>query len=253
MQSWKRGLGAWVSAGYAIKGTISGVPTGLRILMYHSVSKVTPTDYKDIYSITASRFSEHINCLSENHMKPSFFVKPFSSINDCGVAITFDDGYRDNLEIAAPVLIEHGFPFHIFINPTFIMSNQRKYLDTDGLREIAGLPGVTIGAHGFSHRKLTECSPTELQTELQSSKEWIEDRIGYEVNTMAYPHGAHNQKVRIAAELAGFKLAASSNFGISNTSSDPFALERTDIWAQDTTRAFYSKLKGHWDWMKYWS
>jgi len=251
MQSWKRVVGVGLSAGYAVKASLFGIPQGLRVLMYHSVSQGSPSDRADIYTISASRFTDQINYLTENQNNLALAVRPLLGTDDIGVAITFDDGYRDNLEVVAPLLIDRGFPFHVFVNPTFIMSNDRKYLDESGLRELAGLPGVTIGAHGFSHKKLTECSPAELRIELSSSKNWIEDKIGQEITSMAYPHGAHNQEVRSAAQSVGFKFAASSRFGIATAKSDRFALERTDIWASDNKRAFASKVRGYWDWMQY--
>lgn len=251
MQSWKRVAGELLSVGYGVKNALVGPPDGLRILMYHSVAADSIADRLDIYSISQGRFTDHLNYLSEHRADGDLVVRPFSEIDEIGVAITFDDGYSDNLEIVAPLLIERGFPFHVFVNPGFLVSGDRRYLNQSSLCELARLPGVTIGAHGYSHRKLTECSPTELDAELDSSKKWLEDTIGQKVTSMAYPHGALNDIVKSAVQEAGFELAACSRFGLASANSNRFALERTDIWSSDNVRIFGSKLRGNWDWMKY--
>jgi len=251
MQSWKRVAGELLSVGYGAKNALLGRASGLRILMYHSVTADSTADRSDIYSISRSLFIDHLDYLSERRADDNHAVHPFFEIDEIGVAITFDDGYRDNLEIAAPLLIERGFPFHVFVNPSFVMSGEHRYLTVQSLRELAGLPGVSIGAHGYSHRKLTECTPSELQYELDTSKQWIEDAIGTAVMTMAYPHGAVNAEVQRATADAGYTLAASSKFGIVTPTSNRLALERTDIWSTDTVQTLRSKLHGKWDWMKY--
>ena len=251
MQSWKRVVGELLSVGYGVKNALVGAADGLRILMYHSVVADSAADRSDIYSISRSRFTHHLNYLSEHSADDDLVVRPFSRIDEIGVAITFDDGYRDNLEIVAPLLIERGFPFHVFVNPGFLISGDRRYLNQSSLCELARLPGVTIGAHGHSHKKLTECSPNELDAELDSSKKWIEDTIGQEITSMAYPHGAFNNIVTSAVQKAGFELAACSRFGLVGANRNKFALERTDIWSSDIVRIFGSKLRGNWDWMKY--
>jgi len=250
MQSWKRVAGELLSVGYGAKNALVSPADGLRILMYHSVAADSAADRSDIYSISRSRFTDHLNYLNEHRVDDDLAVRPFFEIDEIGVAITFDDGYRDNLEIAAPLLIERGFPFHVFVNPGFLISGDDRYLNRTSLCELAGFPGVTIGAHGYSHKRLTECSPTELDAELDSSKKWLEDTIGKEITSMAYPHGALNHNVKSAVQKAGFELAACSRFGLTHTYGDRFALERTDIWSGDNVRIFGSKLRGNWDWMR---
>lgn len=249
MQSWKRAMGVGFSSIYAMKNFIGGNPQGLRILMYHSIGSHVSGDVAGLYSLSREQFKSHLRYLHSQQLDPDLSVRPFTSLSQVGVSFTFDDGYRDNLEIAAPLLLEHGFSFHVFVNPSFVMSGEHQYLTVKSLRELAELPGVSIGAHGYSHKKLTDCTRSELDYELDASKKWIEDTISKEVTTMAYPHGAVNDEVMHAAAEVGYTIAASSKFGIVTPTSDRLALERTDIWSTDTVRTFCAKLHGNWDWM----
>lgn len=217
--------------------------------MYHSIGSPAFGELDDLYSLSPKRFESHLSFLHAQQSDPALTVHPFTDLAQVGVSFTFDDGYRDNLELAAPLLAKYGFPFHVFVNPYFVLSDNKKYLTVQSLRELVSLPGASIGAHGFSHKKLTECTPAELQNELVASKQWIENVIGQEVTTMAYPHGAVNDEVRQATANAGYTVAASSKFGIVTSASDRFALERTEIWSTDTVRTFRSKICGNWDWM----
>lgn len=217
--------------------------------MYHSIGSRISDDTNGLYSLSPQRFKTHLDYLQGQQLNPDLAVHPFAALPNTGISITFDDGYRDNLEVAAPLLLEHGFTFHVFVNPSFVMSGEHQYLTVQSLRELASLPGVGIGAHGYRHKRLTKCTPSELDYELVASKKWIEDTIGREVTTMAYPHGAVNAEVQRAVAAAGYTIAASSKFGIVTPTSDRLALERTDIWSTDTIRTFRAKLHGNWDWM----
>ena len=131
------------------------------------------------------------------------------------------------------------------------MSNDSIYLSAASLRNLSSLPGVTIGAHGYSHCRLINCNDEELKNELDNSKKWLENCLSLSVNTMSYPHGSINQKVKDYAKLAGFKIACTSQFGTNNLSSDFLSLKRTDIWANDKQSIFNSKIRGDWDWMRW--
>jgi peptidoglycan/xylan/chitin deacetylase (PgdA/CDA1 family) len=167
------------------------------------------------------------------------------------IAVTFDDGYKDNLYNAAPVLLKYNIPFTVFISPALIESGSDIYLTRSEVYRLASMPQVTIGSHGMNHIPLTECDDAALKKELVSSKLYLEDLIGYEITTIAYPYGAANRKVRDAAEQAGYRSGATIRFDINNSLRDPLLLCRTEITGNDSVRVFLQKLHGTWDWYRW--
>jgi peptidoglycan/xylan/chitin deacetylase (PgdA/CDA1 family) len=167
------------------------------------------------------------------------------------LAITFDDGYLDNLTVAAPLLVMRGLPFTVFVIADHVRDRRKGFLDPLSLRELAALPGVTIGAHGTSHHPLNRCDDCALQSELVGSRRYLEDVIGRPVLTMSYPHGAVDRRVRQATADAGYRLAACSYADINRPGRDLLLLARTEVLAGDNLRIFRQKLKGNWDWYRW--
>jgi peptidoglycan/xylan/chitin deacetylase (PgdA/CDA1 family) len=167
------------------------------------------------------------------------------------VAVTFDDGYRDNLTVAAPVLQQHRIPFTVFVCTGFMRDASGNFLTSAELRELAALPGVTIGSHGATHTPLTGLDDQALRNELVASKSELEDATGRAVNAISYPHGAVDRRVRDAAAAAGYKIGACSRFDINDATRDPLLLCRTDIHGNDSVRVFRQKLRGDWDWYRW--
>ena len=221
-------------------------PVGQRVLMYHAIGSIVPNDVQGRYSLAPTQFAAQMEFLAAERLR----VGVFSSA-DADVVITFDDGYRDNLELAYPVLRRLGLPFTIFVSTGFARSGMRIYLDARDLRRLAEDPLVTIGAHGASHARLTSLSDMELRHELASSKAWLEEVTGKSVTCMSYPHGAVDVRVREGVRSAGYAHACSSEFGINPPSRDPLVLRRTDIWSSDSREDFRAKLVGEWDWMRF--
>jgi len=215
--------------------------------MYHSIGSMAYGDVDGFYNIAPERFKEHMRIFSEF---ASGRVFRLNEMPEQGVAITFDDGYRNSLEVVAPILTDLNIPFTVFITPSFVLSGQPEYLSVTGIRELAAVPGVSIGAHGYSHCHLTECNTNQLHEELENSRKWLEDILGRPVTAMSYPYGAVDQRVRNAAAAAGYLFAASSRFGDNLSDRDSLCLARTDIWAQDGRRTFRAKLNGNWDWLR---
>lgn len=68
------------------------------------------------------------------------------------VALTFDDGYDDLLQIVAPLLRFYGAVATVFIAPGFIGSP--GYLNWDDLYRLSLSGVVSIGAHSYRHAKI---------------------------------------------------------------------------------------------------
>ena len=130
-------------------------------------------------------------------------------------------------------------------------STNKNYLSVNKLIELASIQGVTIGAHGTSHCKLTDCNDTELKNEIMDCKNFIEDSAGIPIESMSYPHGVVDQRIIDAVISIGYKFAVSSRFGINYGNVDRFRVSRTEIWSIDGVETFLAKIRGDWDWMRW--
>lgn len=222
-----------------------------QVLMYHSIGGSAAGDSRGLYSLKPSSFREQMTTLKTIVSESNLKIVPFGQFGPGSLSITFDDGYKDNLSTVVPIMAELDLPFHIFLCPTFIDSKAPEFLSRHDVAALYKLKNVTLGVHGYSHNPLTSLRPDRAQSELRSSREWLEDIIGEPVSTMSYPHGAFNDHVRQLVDNAGFSIAASSKFGPIQPSTDLLAIPRIDVWSTDTTRSLRTKISGQWDWMKW--
>src|SRR5262245_40041586 len=84
----------------------------LRVLTYHKVNDLWPNPI----AVPTATFARQMSLLAELGYPPvsldavldHYFVG--AQLPRKAVLITFDDGYLDNLENAAPTLLRHGYP-----------------------------------------------------------------------------------------------------------------------------------------------
>ena len=232
---------------------VRGVPKpGLRILMYHAVGTEVPGDVHGLYNVPPAVFRAQLKHLvqrrRENFVSLSRLPPDY---DDLRVAVTFDDGYRDNLLAAAPVLTELRVPFTVFVTTAPVSAGAAGYLSAAEVRELAALPGAQIGSHTVTHPQLTSLDNSRLRAELRDSKAYLEEILGSRISALSYPHGSVDRRVRDAAEESGYTLAASSRWDVNSAARDPLLLCRTTVWPHDNPSVLAAKVNGMWDWNRW--
>ncbi len=158
------------------------------------------------------------------------------------LVITFDDGYRDNHEIAAPELARLGLPATFFIATDFIGTERvpewdrkngvrSRWMEWDQVRELAE-DGFEVGAHTRGHVDLGTLGKEDAMQEIRGSKERLEEELGAEVRLFSYPFGGPDQitdEGRTAVREAGLRCCPSAFGGVVPPGADPFHLRRSPV------------------------
>jgi peptidoglycan/xylan/chitin deacetylase (PgdA/CDA1 family) len=101
------------------------------ILMYHSISSGRPDPWR--LCVDPDRFAEQLRMLRDRFRVVSLpEVRAALAAGEGlsrSVAVTFDDGYRDNLLVAKPILEEHGLPATVFVTTGYVDSDRDFWWD----------------------------------------------------------------------------------------------------------------------------
>ena len=250
--NWKMTVAKNISNLYGLSNTFNKRHPDHRILMYHSVGDKVIFDPSNIYSIEENIFKQQMECLLNKYSNNVVGLSTDMLKNENNsVAITFDDGYKDNLYVASPILEELKLPYTVFVSTEYIKNGSNNFLSESELRELSRMPGASIGSHGMTHASLAQCSNKKLKNELVDSRHYIEDIIGMKISSISYPSGSVDQRVVNATREAGYQLGGTSYNNRNNKDSNKLFLARTCIFGIDTMRVFKQKVSGDWDWLKY--
>ncbi len=136
-----RALGETVSGTGGLDGEAE---RSLRVLMYHKVNDLWPNPT----TVPTEVFAEQMSLLGELGYQPvsleqvrAHYVEG-APLPKGAVLITFDDGYRDNLLNAVPVLRRHGYPAVIFV-PIGFLDGDRPLPHEESLRAL-GIRNETV-------------------------------------------------------------------------------------------------------------
>ena len=157
--------------------------------------------------------------------------------------VTFDDGLKNCVTNALPILLEHKCPA-IFYIPSIIFENSKPSIPYQGIVEYLTFDdckklidnGMAIGSHTVDHAPLIALNESEIKSELLDSKKIIERELQVECKHFAPPWGKPgkhfnlNTTKKLAKEI-GYKSLVTSMRGLNFTGADPFNINRDHVIA----------------------
>lgn len=235
------------------------------ILMYHSISDQFEGVHPYYKTKTSpSVFESHMRYLKRNEYRvlslaqAATFLNGHKQIVDKSVVITFDDGFRDFLTDAAPVLSQFGYTATVFLPTAYITDRGSDFKGTECLKwdDVGQLMrhGFSFGSHTITHPVLTAMSKAEVEREINTSKWIIESRTGKEVTSFSYPYAYPDRKcisdfLCRTLKKAGYKIGVTTRIGRASHGDMPFMLKRIPVNDSDDLKLFEAKLKGAYDWL----
>jgi peptidoglycan/xylan/chitin deacetylase (PgdA/CDA1 family) len=247
------------------------------ILMYHSIPASIAKGTNSYYDLRVSleNFRRQMQFLRD-HRFNVIDLKEYIQARENGediphnsVAITFDDGYRDNYLNAFPVLKIFRFPATVFLvtdlldggRPRFFagetgLGPQTTFLSWSEIKEMSEA-GINFGSHTVTHPDLQTLSDSEFRHELSGSKKRIEQQLWKPVDCFCYPYafkgGGKQSRFRLrTAELldeCGYKLGVTTTIGRNSHNGEILFLERIPMHVNDSIGRFSAKLDGAYDWV----
>ncbi|MER7579256.1 polysaccharide deacetylase family protein [Kitasatospora sp. NPDC097691] len=234
--------------------------TEIPVFLYHSVSD-DPPSWLAPYTVTPALFREQLHRISDSGLSLVPLRRLVSALrggpplSPGSAVLTFDDGYADFYWTVAPVLSDEGLPATLYVTtgavhppggratgsllPPAPMLNWRQIATLDAL-------GVEIGAHSRTHVPMDTVYGRRLADEVTGCKTILEDFLGHEVVSFAYPHGYSGTEVRRRVGQAGYTSAAAVGNAFSSPADDPLRISRLMVRADTPARVFddWTKRRG---------
>jgi peptidoglycan/xylan/chitin deacetylase (PgdA/CDA1 family) len=235
------------------------------MLAYHSirpVGDISPSPH----IVDPEQFSRQMEWLVEENyhvVSLSTALDAFRtgwSLSPKTIVVSFDDGCRDNLTFAAPIVRRYGFTPIVFLCPDLFGQLEGTYCDlivpSPLLTQDEALAliqvGWEIGGHTRRHPRLVKYrAGKELDDEVGGCREAIRHLLGYDAKFFAYPFGQFDTIVKQSVAQHGYEAACTTLPGFNTPRVDRFELRRIVIRAGDDLREFQRKVQGAYDWLGY--
>ena len=223
--------------------------------MYHSVSANGPSGLAR-YRVTPAVFEEQLQYLHDTGFRSVTLEKwrlameAKRPLPGRAMIITFDDGYRDFLTEAWPLLAKYGFSATVFLVADSVgrtnewdqyYGQERPLLGWEEIRKLQK-EGIEFGSHSLSHRPLTELPIQEVVREAARSKTLLERGLEARIRTFAYPYGASDEVIHRLVGACGYTFGLTCRSGPSQFRDSHLALPRIEIKGYDGLQEFAAKV-----------
>jgi peptidoglycan/xylan/chitin deacetylase (PgdA/CDA1 family) len=236
---------------FALRETTLRLP----ILMYHRVTEDGGAATAR-YRVSPAAFAEQLEWLRSNGYRTVTILDWYRALaaraplrGRC-IALTFDDGYRDFLTDAWPLLRRQRFSATVLLVTDAVGGTNRwdevygdeaELLAWDEILHLQG-SGVEFGAHSATHRPLTTLPVNEVVQEAARSRATMQRRLGRTSRVFAYPHGDADDVVRHLVGAVGFVAALSAWGGPASLDDPPLSLPRIEVAGSDSVEDLAAKL-----------
>ncbi len=208
----------------------------LPILMYHRIGTITASQPAITRALTVAprEFALQMRWLVQHGYHAVTPARVFAALERHGslpskpLMITFDDGYRDVLWNAAPVLRRLDLPAVAYVITGRVSGPDSSFL-TWGELPMLEADGVTIGSHTVDHVELPSLDDARASWELRQSRLQLERHLHHPVQWFSYPAGAATPHTVTLVRRAGFVLAVTTRPGDVQHAADALTLHRTEI------------------------
>jgi len=186
------------------------------VLMYHSIS---PSRMPDPHRVRVhpGRLEEHLRLIRRLGLRGVGMAELLRArevgAGDRLIGLTFDDGYADFAEYAAPLLARFGMTATVYVLPgSFGGTNEwdagprLPLMDADQVRAVAAA-GHEVGSHSASHARLAGADAHRLTAEITDSRQALQDLLQQPVPGFCYPYGSFDDAAMEAVRGAGYDYA----------------------------------------------
>ena len=155
-------------------------------LAYHNIEDIMNTG-TDQYTVTKKNFYDHLTLLNRycTLVNPASMNRIYTGSKPL-VCITFDDGKKNNITHALPLLEKFGSSAIFFVTPDFM--DTKDSMTKNDIRILAQ-SGMCIGSHSLTHPDFGTISRDQAHHELQVSKEILDGITGAPTTLFSYPFG----------------------------------------------------------------
>ncbi len=224
------------------------------VLMYHSINPKTDSVMHRLI-VSPRAFEKQMQFLKSHKYNVvsletvGRMIKNKEKIPHNTVAITFDDGYKDNYTYAYPVLKKLGLPATIFVIYDEVDRSQNDRLSWEEIKEMQASGLISIGGHTLGAVPLVDIkSEAELRRQIIDSKKILEGKLQTAVNTFCYVGGMFNSHIKDLVKEAGYKFAVANALGKRFSNFDIYAIKRVRIsQSSENLFNFWIKLSGYYN------
>ena len=225
------------------------------ILMYHSIEHMPKGTAMRSLHVPPKRFKFQMWLLKILGYKGLSMrdLTPYLQGDKTGkvVGITFDDGYKNNLKNAAPILKKYRFGATCYIVSQRLGEsniwdldkgiNQRPLMTKNEIDEWLDA-GLDIGAHTQTHADLSDINDIQIVKEVRQCKLDLEKQFNIDIVDFCYPFGRFNTTVTDIVISAGYHTATTMMRGSINGLKNLFELKRMPITHHTLPHLFLTKL-----------